>query len=172
MYGCVLALCVRWRCSPFPPPACPLLTVLWVTEGGVTGGARRQLDARFHSRLGGTVGGLKQQFVVHELLGRGHVWLLVGAESHRAGLDAVSLLWYLGRPGAGQYMGETGVIVEACQSISLACQARKHSATHSSWRFETATLGCTGSLGNGAATGSISSVQSRFMHLEQWGCFK
>lgn len=57
-----------------------------------------------------------------------------------------------GLPGAGQYMGETGVISKACQSISLGCQAQRHSATHSSWRFETATLCCTESLEDGAGT--------------------
>jgi hypothetical protein len=77
--------------------------------------------------------------------------------------------WFL---GARQYMGETGVIFEACQSFSLGCQARKHSATHSSWRFETATLCCTESLEDGAGTVSISSVRSRLMHIEQWGCSK
>lgn len=67
-------------------------------------------------------------------------------------------------------MGETGVIFEACQSTSLGCQEPKHSATHSSWRFETATLCCTESLEDGAGTVSISSVRSRLMHIEQWGC--
>lgn len=43
-------------------------------------------------------------------------------------------------PGARQYMGETGGIFAACQWNSSCCQARKHSATHSEWRFETASL--------------------------------
>jgi hypothetical protein len=55
-----------------------------------------------------------------------------------------------GPPGASQYMGETGVMSQACQSISVGCQAPKHPATHSSWRFETATLCCTESLEDGA----------------------
>jgi hypothetical protein len=69
-------------------------------------------------------------------------------------------------------MGETGAIVKACQLISLGCQARKHSATHSSWRFETASCGGTGSLGDGESTVSISSVRSRLMHIERWGYLK
>jgi hypothetical protein len=56
---------------------------------------------------------------------------------------------------------------KACQSISLGCQAQRHSATHSSWRFETASRCCTEGLENGADTVSISSVRSRFMHMEQ-----
>jgi hypothetical protein len=92
---------------------------------------------------------------------------LVDAESVAVGWKLCRCCDTGGLPGASQYMGETGVISKACQSISLGCQAQRHSATHSSWRFETATLRCTGSLGDGADTVSISSVRSRFMHIEQ-----
>ena len=57
-----------------PFPARCAQCVLWVTVGGVTRCARRQLDGRFHSRLGSAQCNLKQQFV-HELLNRGDVWL-------------------------------------------------------------------------------------------------
>lgn len=48
---CCLSVCAGG--VSLPPPACPDLAVLWVTAGGVTGYAQRQLDVRFHSRLGG-----------------------------------------------------------------------------------------------------------------------
>lgn len=72
--GAVSSLCTLYGALPFPHQLSSV-AVLWVTVGGVTRHAQRQLDARFHSRLGGAVGRLKQQFVVHELLNRGHVWL-------------------------------------------------------------------------------------------------
>jgi hypothetical protein len=86
---------------------------------------------------------------------------LVDAESVAVGWKLCRCCDTGGFPGASQYMGETGVISKACQSNSLGCQAQRHSATNSSWRFETATLRCTESLE------SISSVRSRFMHIEQ-----
>jgi hypothetical protein len=56
--GCVPGAAAL-RCSLLPFPLrnlCPDLCVLgagcWVTVGGVTGGVQRQLDGRFHDRLG------------------------------------------------------------------------------------------------------------------------
>jgi hypothetical protein len=61
-------------------------------------------------------------------------------------------------------MAETGVMSQACQSISVGCQAPKHSATHSSWRFETATCCSTESLEDGAD--SIDLVSAKPLHAD------
>lgn len=66
----------------------------------------------------------------------------------RAGSCVVAVI-PTGRPGARQYMGETGGIFAACQWNSSRCQAPKHSATHSSTRVETASCCCTGRLADG-----------------------
>jgi hypothetical protein len=163
--------------SPSPASTVRVLTSLyWVTtvrrRDGHTLAGNWTRDSTAETRRRGR---FSQQQFVHELL------LLIQRArlAFSRATSPVVVGWTLCRfcdthlsPGASQYMGETGVISKACQPTSLGCQAPKHPATHSSWREETAFLCCTGSLGDGADTVSISSVRSRFMHMEQWGCRK